>query len=88
MAGEKLLHEGTYLRKHILGQGTYATVYLGVKVATEETVAIKKIRVNTHSSENGLDISAIRELNALIRPEMKHINVIEVLSSHHYEGDP
>jgi serine/threonine protein kinase len=74
----KSLHNGQYLRHQILGKGTYATVYLGTHQKSGDKVAIKKIRINSQTSENGVDVSAIRETKSLGKNHLLHQNVIKV----------
>jgi len=75
----KLLHNGAYARHDILGQGTYATVYLATNVHSGEKVAIKKIKISAQTSENGIDVSAIREIKSLAKnKQIHHHNIIKV----------
>ena len=61
----------------MVGEGTYANVYLGhLKTDPRCKVAIKKIKVNTEF-QNGLAMDAIREVKHL--QELSHPNVIALL---------
>lgn len=70
--------ERRYLKLAKLGEGTYATVFLARERATGRLVAIKKIKVNSKTSWNGLDNSSIREIGTLQRLK-RHPNVIELI---------
>ena len=52
--------------------GTYGVVYKGKNKKTGETVALKKIRLE--SEEEGVPSTAIREISLL--KELKHPNVV------------
>lgn len=58
-----------------IGEGTYATVYLGSDVKTGLFVAIKKIKMT--EPDFGVEISAFREIMYL--STLKHENVIELI---------
>ena len=64
-----------YKKDSRVGEGTYAVVFLGKQLRTSRDVAIKEIK--TGLFKDGLDMSAIREVNYL--QEMKHNNVIELV---------
>ncbi|KAK9895329.1 CMGC/CDK/CDK7 protein kinase [Cystobasidium minutum MCA 4210] len=64
-----------YSKDKKIGEGTYATVYLGRELATGRKIAIKKLKVGQF--KDGLDMSAIREVKFL--QELQHPNVIELL---------
>lgn len=64
-----------YSKDKKIGEGTYATVYLGRKLSTGRKIAIKKLKVGQF--KDGLDMSAIREVKFL--QELRHPNVIELL---------
>lgn len=63
-----------YQKKRKIGEGTYAIVYEGKDTLTNRLVAIKKIKMISHTV--GLDISAIRELKYL--GELEHPNIISL----------
>ena len=56
-----------------MGEGTYGVVYKAVDLETGETVAIKKIRLETE--DDGVPSTAIREISLL--KNLKHPNVVE-----------
>lgn len=61
-----------------MGEGTYAVVYLGhLKADPKSLVAIKKIKVMTEY-QDGLSVSAIREVKHL--QELSHPNIIAMYS--------
>jgi len=67
-----------YTKERKLGEGTYAVVYSGRQLSTKRQIAIKKIKLSSATSRDGLDMSAIREVKFL--QELKgHPNVIELL---------
>lgn len=67
-----------YVKGKKLGEGTYATVFLGhLRDDPKSMVAIKKIMVNAEYRD-GLSMDAIREIKYL--QEMKHPNVIALHS--------
>ncbi|RKP18161.1 Pkinase-domain-containing protein [Rozella allomycis CSF55] len=57
-----------------IGEGTYAVVYKGRIKKTNETIAIKKIKVSNFTI--GIDHSALREIKFL--QELKHPNIIKL----------
>lgn len=63
-----------YEKTRRIGEGTYAVVYEGLNRATDQKVALKKIKMTSHGA--GLDISAIRELRCL--SEITHPNIVKV----------
>lgn len=60
-----------------VGEGTYATVYIGFAKAKTESrkIAIKKIKAGMYT--DGLDMSAIREIKYL--HDLKHPNIIDLI---------
>ncbi|MCJ1243875.1 TFIIH complex serine/threonine-protein kinase subunit kin28 [Trapelia coarctata] len=67
-----------YVKDRKVGEGTYAVVYLGhLKADPNSLVAIKKIKVMTEY-QDGLSISAIREVKHL--QELSHPNIIAMHS--------
>ncbi len=56
MEGEKKIDKYIFSLKHVIGQGAYATVYLGRVMNTGESVAIKvidrKIFANAYNLKN------------------------------------
>ena len=72
-----LLHIDQHLDRKV-GEGTYAVVFLGhLKANPQSLVAIKKIKVMTEY-QDGLSISAIREVKFL--QELSHPNIIALYS--------
>uniref|UniRef100_A0A0N4ZAZ2 Fucosyltransferase n=1 Tax=Parastrongyloides trichosuri TaxID=131310 RepID=A0A0N4ZAZ2_PARTI len=61
----------TYQKIIGLGEGTYATVYLGKSLLTGKSVALKEIRLEP---EEGAPCTAIREVSLL--RNLKHANVV------------
>lgn len=61
----------TYVKSHILGAGTYSTVYKGVSRLSKKLVALKEIHLER---EEGVPFTAIREVSLL--KELKHNNII------------
>jgi cyclin-dependent kinase 7 len=67
-----------YKRERKVGEGTFAVVYTGTAQPTdslqEEKIAIKKIK---QGFEDGLDVSAIREIKYL--KLVSHVNVVKII---------
>lgn len=61
----------TYVKLHILGAGTYSTVYKGTSRLTNKLVALKEIHLER---DEGVPFTAIREVSLL--KELKHTNII------------
>jgi len=61
--------------KFVLGEGTYGKVYKARRLATNETVAVKEMKVD--DSEDGVPSTAIREI-ALLK-EAHHENVVQLI---------
>jgi serine/threonine protein kinase len=59
-------------KSHMVGEGTYGSVFVGIDKVTREVVALK--RINTQQEENGFPITAIREVKIL--KALNHENVI------------
>lgn len=57
-----------------IGSGTYGVVYKGVNKKTNETIAIKKIKIELDSE--GVPSTALREISIL--RELKHKNIVEL----------
>lgn len=73
-AAQNLAIRNLYAKVEKVGEGTYASVFLARNVKTGQKVAIKKIKIV--SNENGMDVTAIREVKFL--KELNHPNVIKV----------
>ncbi|PWY99152.1 putative KIN28-cyclin-dependent ser/thr protein kinase [Testicularia cyperi] len=74
-AAQNLAIRNLYAKVEKVGEGTYASVFLARNVKTGQRVAIKKIKIV--SNENGMDMTAIREVKFL--KELNHPNVIKML---------
>lgn len=61
-----------YQRIEKLGEGTFGVVYKAQHKATNEIVALKRIRLD--SEEEGVPSNAVREISLL--KELKHPNVV------------
>lgn len=61
----------TYEKLHILGSGTYSTVFKGTSKLTKKHVALKEIHLER---EEGVPFTAIREVSLL--KELKHNNIV------------
>lgn len=72
-----------YTKDRKVGEGTYAVVYVGRNLKTQEKVAVKMIKISEF--KDGLDMSAIREVKFL--QEMRHRNVIEMSNVFVSEGN-
>jgi len=70
-----------YLQKELIGSGTYAKVYKGVEIRTQQLVAIKSIRI---TKEEGMPPTALREISIL--KNIKHINIIKLLQVIHKQN--
>ncbi|CCF50055.1 hypothetical protein NDA11_004464 [Ustilago hordei] len=72
---QNLAIRNLYAKVEKVGEGTYASVFLARNVKTGQKVAIKKIKIV--SNENGMDVTAIREVKFL--KELSHPNVIKMV---------
>ncbi|ESQ27811.1 hypothetical protein EUTSA_v10018665mg [Eutrema salsugineum] len=66
-----------YLKREVLGQGTYGVVFKATDTKNGETVAIKKIRLG--KQKEGVNITALREIKLL--KELKHPHIIELIDA-------
>mmetsp|Transcript_28440 Transcript_28440/g.40764 ORF Transcript_28440/g.40764 Transcript_28440/m.40764 type:complete len:396 (-) Transcript_28440:303-1490(-) len=66
-----------YDRTDLIGQGAYGVVFKGVKRASGETVAIKRIPFGENNIEGGVPCAVIREISLL--RELDHRNVVRLL---------
>ena len=64
-----------YEKQEKIGEGTYGVVYKGLDKATNETIALKKIRLE--QEDEGVPSTAIREISLL--KEMQHRNIVRYL---------
>lgn len=63
-----------YEKSHMVGEGTYGSVFVGIDKVTRGVVALK--RINTQQEENGFPITAIREVKIL--KALNHDNIISL----------
>jgi serine/threonine protein kinase len=66
-----------YERTEKLGEGTYGVVYKGRDKDTGATVAIKKIRISSRDSDEGIPQTALREIGLL--RSISHPNIVRLL---------
>ncbi|VDK78074.1 unnamed protein product [Litomosoides sigmodontis] len=59
-----------------IGEGTYGIVYRAKDTKTGEIIALKKVRMDEKSEENGISISAIREIHLLMN--LHHKNIVQL----------
>lgn len=70
----------SYIKLDKLGEGTYATVYKGKSLLTDNLVALKEIRLE---HEEGAPCTAIREVSLL--KDLKHNNIVTLHDIIHTE---
>ncbi|KAL6649092.1 hypothetical protein ACP70R_013316 [Stipagrostis hirtigluma subsp. patula] len=70
-----------YEKKEKIGEGTYGVVYKAVDKVTNETIALKKIRLE--QEDEGVPSTAIREISLL--KEMNHGNIVRLHDVIHSE---
>ena len=70
-----------YVKQEKLGEGTYATVFKGKNVLTNEPVALKEISLD---SEEGAPSTAIREISLM--KELRHENIVRLHDVVHTEN--
>lgn len=61
-----------YEKVEKIGEGTYGVVYKARDRVTNETIALKKIRLE--QEDEGVPSTAIREISLL--KEMQHVNIV------------
>ncbi|GAB2209506.1 hypothetical protein Droror1_Dr00026724 [Drosera rotundifolia] len=66
-----------YLKRELLGEGTYGVVFKAIDTETNQTVAIKKIRLG--KQKEGVNFTALREIKLL--KELKDPNIIELIDA-------
>ncbi|XP_010255942.1 PREDICTED: cyclin-dependent kinase D-1-like [Nelumbo nucifera] len=71
-----------YLKREVLGKGTYGVVYKAIDTKTGQTVAVKKIRLGKYGE--GIDFTALREIKLL--KELKDPNIIELIDAFPHKG--
>ncbi|KAM6117946.1 cyclin-dependent kinase 10 isoform 3-T3 [Pterocles gutturalis] len=57
-----------------IGEGTYGIVYRARDTLTDETVALKKVRMD--NEKDGMPISSLREITLLL--QLRHPNIVEL----------
>ncbi|KAK4256571.1 hypothetical protein QN277_006277 [Acacia crassicarpa] len=72
-----------YLKREVLGEGTYGVVYKAIDTQTGQTVAIKKIRLG--KQKEGINFTALREIKIL--KELNHPNIIELIDAFPHKGN-
>ncbi|KAK4479308.1 hypothetical protein RD792_014819, partial [Penstemon davidsonii] len=72
-----------YLKREVLGEGTYGVVYKAIDTKTGQTVAIKKIRLG--KQKEGVNFTALREIKLL--KELKDPNIIELTEAFPHKGN-
>ncbi|XP_072983375.1 cyclin-dependent kinase D-1-like isoform X1 [Typha latifolia] len=72
-----------YLKREVLGEGTYGVVFKAIDTKTGQTVAIKKIRLGKY--KEGVNFTALREIKLL--KELKDPNIIELIDAFPYKGN-
>ena len=58
----------------IIGEGTFGQVFRGACLQSQETVALKKVRLDRE--RDGFPITAIREIKLLMK--LDHVNVVKL----------
>ncbi|KAH0458505.1 hypothetical protein IEQ34_013820 [Dendrobium chrysotoxum] len=72
-----------YLKRELLGEGTYGVVFKAIDTKSGKTVAIKRIRLGKH--KEGVNFTALREIKLL--KELKDPNIIELIDAFPYKGN-
>lgn len=72
-----------YLKREVLGEGTYGVVYKAIDTKTGQVVAIKKIRLG--KQKEGINFTALREIKLL--KELKSPNIIELIDAFPHKGN-
>ncbi|ORY42537.1 Pkinase-domain-containing protein, partial [Rhizoclosmatium globosum] len=67
--------ESLYDKTAMVGEGTYGKVYKAVNKKTKETVALKRVRIETE--KEGFPITGVREIKILT--SLRHDNVVRLL---------
>ncbi|PKA60959.1 Cyclin-dependent kinase D-1 [Apostasia shenzhenica] len=82
LAQSKLVAD-RYLKRELLGEGTYGVVFKAIDTKTRKTVAIKKIRLGKY--KEGVNFTALREIKLL--KELKDPNIIELIDAFPHKGN-
>ncbi|KAL5543281.1 hypothetical protein UlMin_010991 [Ulmus minor] len=72
-----------YLKREVLGEGTYGVVFKAIDTKTGKVVAIKKIRLG--KQKEGVNFTALREIKIL--KEIKDPNIIELIDAFPHKGN-
>lgn len=72
-----------YLKREVLGEGTYGVVFKAIDTTTGKTVAIKKIRLG--KQKEGVNFTALREIKLL--KELNDHNIIELIDAFPHKGN-
>ncbi|KAL7192430.1 hypothetical protein ACSBR2_024295 [Camellia fascicularis] len=72
-----------YLKRQVLGEGTYGVVFKAVNTNTGLKVTIKKIRLGTQ--KEGVNFTALREIKLL--KELQDPNIIEPIDAFRHKGN-
>ncbi|KAK4365394.1 hypothetical protein RND71_016752 [Anisodus tanguticus] len=72
-----------YLKREVLGEGTYGVVYKAIDTKSGQIVAIKKIRLG--KQKEGVNFTALREIKLL--KELKDPNIIELIDCFPHKGN-
>ncbi|CAF9917332.1 MAG: Cyclin-dependent kinase 10 [Alectoria fallacina] len=67
----------SYEKLNQLGEGTYGVVYRARDRQTSKVVALKQVRISAEERQNGVPITALREISIL--RSLNHQNVIDVI---------
>ncbi|CAN4127342.1 unnamed protein product [Withania somnifera] len=72
-----------YLKREVLGEGTYGVVYKAIDTKSGQVVAIKKIRLG--KQKEGVNFTALREIKLL--KELKDPTIIELIDVFPHKGN-
>ncbi|KEH33917.1 putative protein-serine/threonine kinase CMGC-CDK-CDK7 family [Medicago truncatula] len=72
-----------YLKREVLGEGTYGIVFKAIDTQTGQMVAIKKIRKRIDEPLDGVNFTALREIKLL--KELKHPNIVDLIDVFQYK---
>ena len=65
-----------YEKSKVVGAGTFGVVYESVHKETQQTVAMKKIRMGNY--KDGVSFTAVREMKVL--QDLRHENIVVVFA--------